>query len=543
MNIDFTPLLTELKSAFEAKDYALATTLLEPHRANPPEEPVILWYIATLMEIEDKEKSDILNIVNSALELAPDWGMLINKKFNLLIALEKVEEAVDVGEKLVTIYPNAYELRFQLADMCRSIHHFARAGGHQTEGHYLSALVFSHNQQPEKALAEYEKCLNLEPSHLNAKLNIIECLFELGKQDEAIKRLDKEMQYDDLFMDASKIYTKIARASQNWELLYNISNAMLEKHPDNVFALNEKITAAENGLSAFQTMTIITEESFKHPTNIHLYLKRIQYSQMLVNDVHFLNLSHNSEDFWRLMQALSDCGMYEMALTKISSRSERASELVYLEEYCRRMIKLGNKKFVNDIMQVVTTEEWGTAARYSIDAQSQRGLLHYPYKIRDHLNGLPENISQNLEVQYTIIECVLSFEMKTPKKILNTEVNTEEDLKVLDAYIAENPENSTALGLRGILKVRQGFQLNSGPAYDQAVIDLERARTMGYIEPFSAYWLSYGLHTQGKYEQSAETYDNLFVKRISPETDFSLYDFLRTATQEHLDKIEDIAKE
>ena len=543
MNIDFTPLLTELKSAFEAEDYALATSLLEPHRANPPEEPVILWYIVALMEIEEKEKVDILNIVNNALELAPEWGMLIDKKFNLLIALENVEEAVDVGEKLVTIYPNAYQLRFQLADMCRSIHHFARAGRHQTEGHYLSALVFSHNEQPEKALTEYETCLNLEPTHLNAKLNIIECLFTLGKQDEAIERLDREMQYNDLFMDASRIYTKIARASQNWELLYNISNAMLEKYPDNVFALSEKITAAENGLSAYQAMTIIAEESFKNPTNIHLYLKRIQYSQMLVNDIHFLNLSHSSEDFWRLMQALSDCGMYEMALTKISSRNERASELAYLEEYCRRMIKLGNRKFVNDIMQVVTTEEWGTAARYSIDAQSQQGVLHYPYKIRDHLNGLPEHISQDLEVQYTIIECVLLFEMGVPSKIISNKESPQEDLKVVDAYIAENPENSTAIGLRGVLKIREGFLLNSGPAYDQAVIDLERARTMGFDRPFSAYWLSYGLHTQGEYESSAETYDNLFVKRISPETDFSVYDFLRTATQEHLDKMENVTEE
>jgi Flp pilus assembly protein TadD len=73
------------------------------------------------------------------------------------------------------------------------------------EGHYYAALDLVAEGQPERALAEYEKCLAAHPTHAEAMHGMARVLGDLNRLDEAItvaRRL-AEMDPEDILAHTS----------------------------------------------------------------------------------------------------------------------------------------------------------------------------------------------------------------------------------------------------------------------------------------------------------------------------------------------------
>lgn len=139
-----------------------------------------------------------------ALEISPKDLSILGKLFSVYISLDRVAEAINVGEKVIStdtetlekyyekrdINPELYKIYSGLAEIYEHTWHFIKARQYKTMSEYHQLIqrgrfqsIFSDN----KAIEFFRAAYNLKPQKHEALIELITCLYLDEKFEEALK--------------------------------------------------------------------------------------------------------------------------------------------------------------------------------------------------------------------------------------------------------------------------------------------------------------------------------------------------------------------
>lgn len=161
----------------QAEDYDLARTQLQQVLAQQPNNLDALNYLINLESGAGRPDS-ALAYANRALAAYPDDRELLLKKASILQTLQRYTEAAAMEQSLMERYP--YTLKYRNA---------------YTETLMAQGDNFRRNQEPDSALAQYEKVLALRPKDSLALLYTANAWLGRQQPDSALPYIDRGIRY------------------------------------------------------------------------------------------------------------------------------------------------------------------------------------------------------------------------------------------------------------------------------------------------------------------------------------------------------------
>jgi len=184
--------------SFATLDIQTALARASNALAIDPLHPLYLQYVARLRALAGDEPA-ALELIAQLVELSPDDLTVLKLQFDLLIKTHRYEEALAVGDRLLTIAPNNYGYAMYRAQLHRTLKNYESAVADFTHSieiqnannlrvawqHYHRATPLWILGRREEAAADYRKCYQITTfvTFGNARLYLI--LEEQGKTDEA----------------------------------------------------------------------------------------------------------------------------------------------------------------------------------------------------------------------------------------------------------------------------------------------------------------------------------------------------------------------
>ena len=123
-------------------------------------EDAYYYFARALQESGDKNKA--VSMYKKAVELWPEYSEALNNLGNLLVNLKRYDEAIPYFQKAIESYPEKYPL-----------------------GYTNMGKAYALKGEIDKAVAQFTKALQLEPSNYNARINLGTALMQQNRVQEA----------------------------------------------------------------------------------------------------------------------------------------------------------------------------------------------------------------------------------------------------------------------------------------------------------------------------------------------------------------------
>jgi tetratricopeptide (TPR) repeat protein len=226
----------EKQRAFRTVFYNNGLALVEMHQNNVEE--------ALRLVTEGEE---LLNQLLGANEQLLHRSVLINNKAQILVSMQRYEEALAEYDRVIAIDPNYPEYYFDRGNLLSKMGRLEEAIANYThaieisppfpELYYNRASAFNRLGEADRALADYNYLLEIEPAHLDGRLNRATLLLEAGDtvraRHDVQEGLAAEAQHAQLLCTLGLIEMAEERTAEAKHALMTalmIDPSMLEAH-------------------------------------------------------------------------------------------------------------------------------------------------------------------------------------------------------------------------------------------------------------------------------------------------------------------------
>ena len=170
----------------------------------PPPEPLGPDLSEAYAKVKAQEYAGAEAILAGLQPEFPDDERLLALRGELLVALNRIGEAIPILQKVAGIAPERPRVHFQLGtalassgDKAGAIEAFGKELEHSTEpqvrllAHMNRSMLYQQQRQWPKAAVELESALDLDPSRLQAWADLITLHLDAGDLDAALTALQK----------------------------------------------------------------------------------------------------------------------------------------------------------------------------------------------------------------------------------------------------------------------------------------------------------------------------------------------------------------
>jgi tetratricopeptide (TPR) repeat protein len=144
-------------------------------------------------------------LTRRALEFDPDNPEVVLKLARVLRTVERNEEALMLFERYKEMVPGDYQVLAQIGSCLSAMGRFAEAESYFRDAlkglddpvtHYNMGLLLALTNRPDEAVKEYEKALERDPMHSDARSNLAAALARQGRLDRAAVELRRLLEHD-----------------------------------------------------------------------------------------------------------------------------------------------------------------------------------------------------------------------------------------------------------------------------------------------------------------------------------------------------------
>jgi tetratricopeptide (TPR) repeat protein len=178
-SLELDPVRQQLADAFKLQNTGKEAEAERIYRAvlkEDPENVDALRLLAT-MATEKRHHRDAEILLKRAIELTPDFGRALADLVICLVEQDKVDEACEYGERLLTV------------------------GADNANSHLVAGNAYSAAGRYDEAIALYRNALQKAPDHLGAMAGLAHNLKTIGQQDEAIEIYRQCLAINPYFVD------------------------------------------------------------------------------------------------------------------------------------------------------------------------------------------------------------------------------------------------------------------------------------------------------------------------------------------------------